>query len=400
LIAAVGPLSMPKPPDFPGLADFAGRWEMTSAWPHEPIDMAGKRVAVIGTGSSGIQSIPVIAEQAARLTVFQRTPNFSLPARNGPHDPAYEALARSDYAAHCQRNRDSRGGVQPKYSGQPGALEVDEAARLARYEEAWDRGGASMQSAFRDLISDVAANDTVADFVRGKIRTIVADAEVAERLSPHDHPLGTKRICLDTDYYATFNRPDVTLIDIRSEPIERIVPEGIVTVAGLYPADLIVFATGFDAMTGPLLAMNIEGPGGHRFRDAWAYGPATYLGLMVAGFPNLFLVNGPGSPSVLCNMLVAVEQHVDWIAAAIAHLRETGHSRIEALPEAQAAWVDEVRLVADRTLYPRANSWYNGDNVPGKTRVFLPYVGGFDTYTRRCEDVVADGYAGFRLSPA
>jgi len=400
LVAAVGPLSVAKLPDFPGLEDFVGRWVMTSAWPHEPVDMADKHVALIGTGSSGIQAIPVIAEQAARLTVFQRTPNFSLPARNGPPDPAYEALARSDYAAHIQRNRASRGGVQPKYTAQPGAIEVDEAARLARYEEAWDLGGTRMQAAFRDLMSDVAANDTAADFVRGKIRAIVVDPTVAQRLSPYDHPLGTKRICLDTDYYATFNRPNVTLVDIRSEPIERIATDGIVTAAGLYPADLIVFATGFDAMTGPLLAMNIEGAGGHRLADAWADGPATYLGLMVAGFPNLFLVNGPGSPSVLCNMLVAIEQHVDWIVDAIAHLRETGRSRIEALSEAQAAWVDEVRMVADRTLYPLANSWYNGDNVPGKPRVFLPYVGGFDTYVRRCAEIVSQGYAGFRLSPA
>lgn len=398
VIAAVGCLSKPKPPEFDGLADFTGQWVQTGAWPHNPVDLDGQRVIVIGTGSSAIQSIPEIAKCAVHLTVMQRTPNFSLPARNGPIPAEQEAAARTDYPAYCRRNKYSRGGIPSRYVDRPSALAASAAERQARFEEAWGLGTVAIQSTFNDLLANADANRAVADFVRGKIAEIVTDPQTAAKLSPHDHPLGTKRLCLDSDYYATFNLPHVDLVDIRADPIARITRTGVVTASGAdYPADLIVFAIGFDAMTGPFLGLNISGAGGVTLRDAWAHGPVTYLGLMVAGFPNLFMVNGPGSPSVLSNMLVTIEHHVDWIVDAIAHLDETGGA-MEAERQAQDAWVGEVRMIADRTLYPRANSWYNGDNVPGKPRVFLPYVGGVDTYIRRCEAITADGYRGFRLS--
>jgi cyclohexanone monooxygenase len=400
LIAATGCLSTPKPPEFDGLADFAGRWVLTSTWPREPVEMAGKRVAVIGTGSSGIQSIPLIAREAAHLTVFQRTPNFTLPARNGPVNPEFEASVRADYADYCRRNKDSRGAVQPKLATGVSALSLPADERRAAYEHAWGVGGSGIQAVFSDLLTNPQANATAAEFIHGKIREVVHDPDVAERLSPRDHPFATKRVCLDTDYFATFNRPNVELVDIRKTPIQRITRHGIRTGDKEYPVDLIVFATGFDAMTGSLTAMNIQGLGGLTLEAAWKAGCATYLGLMIAGFPNLFTVNGPGSPSVKVNMAPAIEHHVDWIADRIDDLRARGVARIEAEADAQAAWTDEVAAVAGRTLYPLANSWYMGANVPGKPRMFMAYVGGFNTYTARCDEVVREGYRGFRLSRA
>jgi len=400
LITTTGCLSTPKAPEFAGLEDFQGRWVQTSAWPRDSVEIAGKRVAVIGTGSSGIQAIPELAKLAAHLTVFQRTPNFTIPARNGPVDAEWEASVRENYVDYHRRLRETRGGVMTKLATGLSALEVDAAQRNVAFEHAWNYGSAGIQSVYRDTTSNLEANVTVADFVRDKIRQIVKDPEVAELLSPRDHPIGTKRICLDTDYYETFNRPNVELVDIRSNPIERITAAGVKTVDREYPFDLIVFATGFDAMTGPLLALNISGVGGLTLRDAWAHGPASYLGLMMAGFPNLFTVNGPGSPSVLANMIPTIEHHVDWIADCIQHLRQNGLARIEAEPEAQAAWAEVVREVANKTLYPLAKSWYMGDNVPGKPRMFLAYVGGFSSYIGRVAEIVKDGYIGFRQSTA
>jgi cyclohexanone monooxygenase len=398
LVTTVGCLSAPKPPEFAGLDEFEGRWVQTSAWPHDEVAIAGKRVAVVGTGSSGIQSIPVIAEQAAQLTVFQRTPNFSLPAKNGPVRPEFEARVRADYPEYVRKNKRTKGGVQPKLATGLSAFEVSEEERLEAMERAWDYGSAGMQGLYRDLLTDKSANDLAADFVRGKIRGIVKDPKVAEKLSPTDHPFGAKRLCLDSDYFATFNRPTVELVDIRETPIEAITAKGIRTSDQERPFDLIVFATGFDAMTGPLLAMNIEGAGGRKLREDWRDGPAAYLGLMVAGFPNLFTVNGPGSPSVLCNMIPTLEHHVDWIADCIARMRRDGLSRIDVDPPAQEAWASEVQMVASKTLFPQARSWYMGDNVSGKPRMFLAYVGGFVDYTDRCEEIAKAGYQGFRLT--
>jgi cyclohexanone monooxygenase len=399
LITTVGCLSVPKAPDFEGLEDFEGRWVLTGAWPRDPVDYAGKRVAVIGTGSSGMQSIPLIAEAASHLTVFQRTPNYSVPAHNGPADPEHEKRVRADYPTYRRDIVRTKGGQRQVLNTGLSALEVSPEARQAGYEEAWRFGAFSLQGVFKDTSSNMEANAHAAEFVRGKIREIVKDPKVAELLSPRDYPLGTKRLVLDTNYWATFNRPNVELVDIRETPIERITAKGVKAGGKEYPADLIVFATGFDAVTGPLLALNITGAGGLGLKDAWRDGPATYLGLMVAGFPNLFTVNGPGSPSVLTNMITSIEHHVDLIAGCIGHMREAGLARVEAEPDAQGAWTAEVRQVADMTLYPRANSWYMGANVPGKPRVFLAYVGGFDLYQDRCAQVVGDGYAGLRFTP-
>lgn len=400
VLVAVGSLSLPKAPEIEGLENFEGRWVQTGAWPHDPVDVAGKRVAVIGTGSSGIQSIPLLAEQAAHLTVFQRTPNYSVPAHNGPVDPAYEQQVRADYPAHCQANRRTKGGVPSRINTGLSAMEVSDEERRARFEEAWKFGTFALQSVFRDITSNEESNAAAAAFVHDKIRSLVNDPAIADRLLPRSFPFGTKRLCLDTNYYATFNRDNVELVDIRATPIERITKDGIKTTEQEYPFDVIVFATGFDAVTGPLLALNITGEGGRTLRDEWRDGPQSYLGLMIAGFPNLFTVNGPSSPSVLTNMLQSIEHHVEWIVDCIDHIETTGLVRIEAEEDAQIAWAHEVADLAGKTLYTKANSWYMGANVPGKPRVFLMYIGGFDRYVERCESIVRDGYVGFRFTPS
>ncbi|HKA94062.1 MAG TPA: NAD(P)/FAD-dependent oxidoreductase [Acidimicrobiia bacterium] len=399
-VMATGCLSQAKQPEVDGIDTFAGDIFHTGHWPHDGVDFIGQRVGVIGTGSSGIQSIPELARQAEHLTVFQRTPNFTMPAKNALLDA--EAIADRKKRAREIRHamRSSRAGVivpMPEHS----ALAVDDDARQARYEKAWDTGTLyGMIAAFNDLLIDQEANDTAAEYARSRIRDIVDDPEVAERLSPRNHPFGTKRPCLDTDYYATYNRDNVTLVDVRATPIVAITPSGIRTTTDDYDLDAIVFATGFDAMTGPLLAPDITGKGGVKLRDKWAAGPRTYLGLAIAGFPNFFVVTGPGSPSVLVNMAVAIEHHVDWIADCIASLLARGIASIDATVEAEDAWVDHVNEVASVTLFPHANSWYMGANVPGKPCVFMPYIGGFPRYDDICRDVAADDYRGFTLSPA
>ncbi len=398
LLAAVGGLSLPKAPEMPGLEHFAGRWVQTSAWPRESVDVIGKRVAVIGTGSSGIQSIPVLAEEAAHLTVFQRTANYSVPAYNGPADPDYEARVRADYSAHCKMARMTRGGVPPRINTGLSAMEVSAEERRAKFDQAWKFGGFTMQSVFRDILTNPEANAAAAEYVQEKIRSVVSDPVVAEKLMPTRNPFGTKRLCLDTNYYQTFNRDNVELIDISETPIERITETGIKTTKQEYPFDLIVFATGFDAITGPLLALNITGTGGVRLKDAWKDGPQSYLGLMVSGFPNLFTVNGPSSPGVLSNMLQSIEHHTDLIAECIAYMGKNGFTRVDADQAAQIAWAHEVADLAETTLYTKANSWYMGANVPGKPRVFMMYVGGLDRYVGRCEAIVHEGFSGFKFS--
>ena len=400
LLLAVGGLSLPKAPEIDGLKDFQGRWVQTGCWPHEPINVTGQRVAVIGTGSSGIQCIPLLAEQAALLTVFQRTPNFSVPAHNGPLDAEYEAEVRADYVLHHKRNRMTKGGVPPRINTGVSAMSVSEGERQAKFEQAWGFGTFALQSVFNDISSNPGSNAAAAAFVHDKIRGIVNDPKVAEKLLPKTFPFGTKRLCLDTGYYATFNRDNVSLVDIRETPIERITKAGIKTTDAEYPFDLIVFATGFDAVTGPLFALNLTGVGGVTLNDAWKDGPQSYLGLMVSGFPNLFTVNGPSSPSVLANMLQTIEHHVDWIADCIAYTDKNGFARVEADEAAQVAWAHEVANMAKRTLYTKANSWYMGANVLGKPRVFLMYIGGLDTYVDRCDQIVQGGYVGFNFSPA
>ncbi len=396
LITAVGCLSAANIPDIPGLGSFGGSWFHTGQWPHQGVDLTGKRVGMVGSGSTGIQAAPVIAAAASHLTVFQRTANYSIPARNAPLTSEFKRWAREN-AAEIRRVMHSTPNGHPFVIEDRSAHDVTPEQRRAIYEAAWEKGGLQFRAAFRDLLTDQEANDTASEFLRSKIREIVKDPETAAKLAAIDHPFATKRPPIDTDYFETFNRDNVTLIDVRATPIERFVPEGLTTSDGkTYPLDIIVFATGFDAMTGPLLKMNIRSDGGLSLRDAWHAGPITYLGLQVPGFPNLFTITGPGSPSVLCNMPVAIEQHVEWITDCIRAMRERALTRIEADAEAARRWGNHVNEAANATLLPKAgHSWYLGANIPGKPRVFMPYAGGMARYRGICADVAARNYEGF-----
>jgi cyclohexanone monooxygenase len=394
VISAGGCLSAARVPDVPGLADFKGRQYHTGNWPHETVDFTGQRVGIIGTGSSGIQSIPQIAKQAAHVVVFQRTPNFSIPAWNRQL-PSDEQMAwKANYAAHRKRAKTTRSGVLYDYS-QYASADVSAQERQSEYERRWAKGGANFTHAYNDIYSNKTANDDAAEFVRNKIRSTVKDAKTAALLAPTDHAIGTKRICVDTDYYETFNQPNVSLVDLRATPIEGIVPAGTQTTAGIHAVDSIVFATGYDAVTGALDRIDIRGHQGLSLKEKWAGGPRTYLGLMVAGFPNFFLITGPGSPSVLTNVIMAIEQHVEWIANCLAHMQAHNLTVAEPLAQAETDWVAHVNEVASKTLFTGTQSWYMGANIPGKPRVFLPYIGGLGAYTTICDDVVADGYRGF-----
>jgi cyclohexanone monooxygenase len=394
VVMATGCLSSANVPRFPGAESFRGATYHTGRWPHEGVDFTGLRVGVIGTGSSAIQSVPLIAEQASRLFVFQRTPAYSVPAHNGPIDPEFERSVRADYAGFRRRNAQTPFGANFPVNLRS-ALAATPEEREREYEARWQQGGLGFMTAFMDLITDRAANDTAAEFVRDKIRSIVRDPALAEKLAPRQ-VLGCKRLCVDSGYYATFNRPHVTLVDANEAPIEAITPTGIRAGGVEYELDAIVYATGFDAMTGALLAIDVRGAGGASLRDKWSAGPRTYLGLATAGFPNFFFVTGPGSPSVLASMVPAIEQHVEWIADCIAWLGERGAARIEADAQSEDAWVAHVNDVANLSLYPSCNSWYLGANVPGKPRVFMPYLG-FPPYVQKCNEVAAKGYEGFAV---
>ncbi len=395
-IMATGCLSTANTPGFPGGDEFAGERYHTGRWPHEPVDFTGKRVGVIGTGSSAVQSIPVIARQAAHLTVFQRTPNYMVPAQNRPLDRETQAAIKADYATLRARAKQSRSGIDVVINDKS-ALKVTAEERTREFEARWARGGFGFTASFADLALDQAANETAAEFVRSKIRATVRDPKVAALLSP-TNTLGCKRLCIDIDYWGTFNRPNVTLVDISSSPIEALTKTGIRAAGREHEVDAVVFATGFDAMTGTLLRIDIRGADGLSLRDAWEEGPRSYLGLGISGFPNLFTITGPGSPSVLTNMVPTIEQHVEWIADCLAHLRAKGLTRIEADREAEDAWIAHGAEIADASLRVTCNSWYLGANIPGKRRVFMPYLGGFPTYVARCNEIVARGYEGFHLA--
>jgi len=402
-LMATGCLSVPQIPDIPGLDDFAGQRYQASLWPHEGVDFEGQRVGVIGAGSSAIQAVPIIAEQASRLTVFQRTPNFSVPAHNAALDPEFVEEFKTHYREHRRLHQrglaSGFGGVeiQPKEfaPAAPSALALSDEQLDRICEEWWEIGGARFLGAIGDTMISEEANQLVADFVHRKIREIVKDPITAEALCPTSYPIGTKRICVDTGYYETYNREDVRLVDLQTTPIERIVRDGIQTTEEHIPLDSLVLATGFDAMTGALLRMDIRGRNGQRLRDKWSAGPRAYLGLMAAGFPNLFLITGPGSPSVLSNMIVSIEQHVDFIMDCLETMKIRGVEQIEASPEAEEQWVAHVNEVAAATLFPKGGSWYLGANVPGKPRVFMPYAAGVGPYRKICEDVAANDYRGF-----
>ena len=396
VIMASGCLSTARVPDFPGLDSYSGRTLHTGDWPADGVDFTGQRVGVIGTGSSGVQVIPLLAEQAEALVVFQRTPNFTMPARNAPLDPGKIATVKEHYPTLRAQARLSRNGTLRVNHDEPAAT-APEPLRLERYESGWTVGGNDIVGSFNDLMVEQRANDTLAEFLRDKVRGIVDDSRVALALTSQPYPVGAKRMCLGTDYYETFNRDNVELVDLRSRPIESVTSTGIRTADRDYELDAIVFATGFDAMTGSILRVDIHGRGGRSLRDDWADGPHTYLGLASAGYPNLFFITGPGSPSVLSNVVVSIEQHVEWIGDHLEYLRKNDVATTEADRQAQTDWVEHVNEVAGRTLMMKAASWYLGANVPGKPRVFMPYVGGVGTYRAICAEVADDGYRGFVL---
>ena len=395
-IMATGCLSARNTPDFPGIDRYRGQHFHTGDWPEEGVDLAGKRVGIIGTGSTAIQAIPILAEESGHLFVFQRTPNFSMPARNTPMDPEYQARVKANYPAFRKPFISGMFGLDFNPNDRIGATATD-AERRAEFEARWAAGGLGVVGAFADLFVNPEVNEAAADFIRGQICETVADPEVAELLLP-DTPVGCKRPCADTNYFETYNRENVTLVDIRKSPIEELTEGGLRVNGREYDLDAIVFATGFDAMTGALLRIDIRGREGRTLQGKWAEGPKTFLGLGVESFPNLFTITGPGSPSVLANMIPAIEQHVNWIADCITYMSGRGLARIEATEEAETAWVAHVNEIAHRTIYPTCNSWYVGANIPGKPRIFTPYLG-FPRYVKRCDEVAASGYEGFRLEP-
>ena len=398
LITGIGCISTGNVPNIPGLESFEGDWYHTGGWPHEKVDFTGKRVAVIGTGSSGVQAIPVIAEQAERLTVFQRTPQYTIPARHENVDTRFiEEDVKPHYDEIWEKARWSKAGFPADFS-ELSALEVSAEERQQTYETLWDKGGTTfLYGTFKDIRTDRRANDTAAEFIRSKIRETVHDPETTEKLLPVDHPFGSKRTLIDTNYFETYNRENVELVDIRHSPIEEITAKGIRTEDEDFEFDIIVFATGFDAMTGTFLKMDIRGRNDLSLREKWAEGPKTYLGVQVAGFPNMFMITGPGSPSVLSNMPVSIEQHIEWISDFIEFLRGQGIDTAEADLNAETAWVSHVNAVAEPTMFMLANSWYLGANIPGKPRVFMPYAGGVGTYREKCNEIADNGYEGFIL---
>jgi cation diffusion facilitator CzcD-associated flavoprotein CzcO len=396
VVMATGALSSAITPAFTGLETFGGEVYHTAHWPHEGVDFTGKRVAVIGTGSSGIQSIPIFAEQAEHLYVFQRTPNYSIPAGNAALTPEQVAEVKATYP---ERRRVSfrSGGGSPYVGTTKRTFEVSPDERREAFEKRWRLGGVLYSKTFPDQLTDSDANDEARKFWEEKIRAVIDDPQVAELLIPDDHPIGSKRICTDSNYFQTFNRPNVTLISVRRTPIASIDETGINTCDAHVDLDAIVFATGFDALTGTLGKIDIAGRGGELLRDDWADGPRSYLGLGDDGFPNLFVITGPGAPAVLANMVLHAESHVDWISQAIGYLDARGYAGIEATPEAVENWLAELNQRAAATLFPRANSWYMGANVPGKPRVFMLFIGGFGAYNDICAEVAAAGYKGFEL---
>ena len=396
LILATGPLTVTNIPDFPGLENFQGRLLHTARWPSEQIDFAGRDVAVIGTGSSGVQSIPVIARDAKSLTVFQRTAAYSIPAFNQIHSDDDIADAHARFSEDRQTRITSAGGMRWPLNTQS-VFDVSPEEREAEFERRWRTGGFGFLLSYRDLLVSLDANEQAAEFVRRKIREKIRDPQTAEVLTPRSYPLGTKRPCLDVDYFETFNRPNVRLVDVRRDPIDRFSMAGIVAGGVEYAFDDIVLATGFDAMTGAVLGIELKGRGGVALKDLWADGPRSFLGIGVAGFPNLFMLDGPGSPSIIVNAPIVIEQQVDWIADCIAYMEAHDISTIEPEEEVQESWTQHVDEVANYTLYPRADSWGIGANIPGKPRVFMLYLGGLDTYRRKCDEVAANGYEGFRL---
>lgn len=399
VVTAVGCLSSSNLPQIEGIDSFQGRTIHTSDWPHDGVDFTGQRVAIIGTGSSAIQAIPEIAKQAAHLTVFQRTPNFSVPARNQPLSEKTVQWWKENYPGLRKTARETmRSGTIYDLPTKP-AIGTDPEEVRAELQARWDKGGANFAYAFEDFILNLDANAIAAEFVRDKIREIVDDAETAETLCPKDYPIFCKRICVDTDYFATYNRDNVSLVNLRKTPLDRVTPTGVKTSDQEREFDVVIYATGFDAITGSLTRLNLTGTAGRTLSEKWSEGPKAYLGLATSEFPNLFTITGPGSPSVLSNMIVSIEQHVDFLTGLMEAARASGADRIETTAEDEEDWAVHVTEVAHQTLYPKAASWYMGANIPGKPRVFMPYIG-VDAYRKKCNEVTAQGYPGFTMSGA
>ncbi len=394
VIAASGSLSAVALPPFEGASDFTGDIYHPGAWPADGVDLTGKHVAVIGVGSSAVQLIPEVAQQAASLTVFQRTPAYTIPARNRPLYRDEILAARRNHQELAESARHSFAGINLPITGDA-ILETPEPKRTVMMEKNWKLGGNLFLTAFVDVGSDLDANEVMADFVRNKIKDVVDDPEMVRKLTPTDYPIGAKRIITDTNYYATFNLPHVSLVSLLEEPIEKILPEGIRTSAGTYPVDVIIYATGYDSVTGPLTRIDIQGRGGQTLKDSWAGGAHTYLGIATAGFPNLFTVTGPQSPSVTANMFASIEQHVEWIVGCLDYLRRNDLVSIEPLPESEDWWNAQVDEAVQSTLYLHAKSWYRGTNIEGKAYKFLVYTGGLDVYRDFCDEIADDDYRGF-----
>ena len=406
-IMATGSISAINKPKFAGLDSFKGDWYLTGRWPHENVDLTGKSVGIVGTGSSGVQTIPMLAQKAKHLTVFQRTANYSIPARNRPLDPEEVKEIKNNYGTVRERQRDTRAGIMVRVEndfdnyitvnpGMKSALEVSEEERAKEYQERWEKGFHGFLAGYTDIGLNEDANETAAEFVRSKIKETVKDPLTAEILSPKN-AIGCKRLCADTNYFETYNRDNVSLIDLNQTPIETLVPEGIKTSDKLFDLDVVIFATGFDALTGALTSIDISGKQGRKLADKWSDGPRSFLGLAVEGFPNLFTITGPGSPAVLGNVLMAIEQHVEWVFQCITDMESSGKTEIEADMVAEDEWMDHVEDLASETLRYSCNSWYVGANVPGKKRVFMPYTGGYDVYRKRCKNIADHGYSGFTL---
>ncbi|WP_324742375.1 NAD(P)/FAD-dependent oxidoreductase [Tsuneonella sp. CC-YZS046] len=396
VVMATGCLSVPNKPNIPGIENFGGQLIHSVQWPKEKLDLSDKNVAVIGTGSTGIQMIPLLAQEAKHLTVVQRTPAFCVPARNQEWNDARIEYWRENYRELRDMARNTRAGVLHEYGLLPAAA-VRPEDRKADLERRWLKGGPNVLYGFSDLLRNEETNELVSEFLRGKIAEAVKDPETARKLMPYEYPVGAKRVCVGTDYYETYNRDNVSLIDLRSEKLQQIEKDGIRTEQGFYPVDVLILATGYDAMTGALLAIDIRTTAGKSLREQWSHGPQTYLGLGIAGFPNMFVVTGPGSPSVFSNMVLSVEHDMDWIAECLDYLRERGFPAIEADAEAQEAWMDHVDQLARGTLVNKAASWYRGANVEGKPQKFMPYLGGVNTYQAKCRDVADQGYEGFLI---
>jgi cyclohexanone monooxygenase len=396
LILGTGNLSVPKLPDWPGMERFEGEVLHTATWPKDA-NLQGKRIGLVGTGSSGIQAIPELARMAASLTVFQRTPSFVVPANNAPLTLQEREELEPRLPALREEARNSPFGFFQQVIGQGPAKAADPVARTKVLEESWNAGPAGLLLSYGDLLFDAESNAVAAEFARGKIAELVKDARTAQRLTPHDYPIGARRLVSEIGFFDAMNRPNVRLVDVREEPVVEVTARGVVTSHASYDLDAIVFATGFHAMTGAAKAIHIVGREGRTLRDEWADGPRSYLGLSVAGFPNLFTITGPGSPSVLSNVVLSIEQHVEWITSCLEDLRARGARQIEATPEAESDWMTQVDAIAQHTLFPKANSWYQGRTRDGRF-VFMPYVGGVGAYRATCATIARNGYEGFTIS--